>query len=118
VKRVLRYLKGIINIDLYYVPGDITLNANCDLDWAGNPDDRFLGHNLISWSSKKQEVVSRSSIEVEYRSMTHTTAELYWLHMILQELKITLPTSSSLWCDNIDAIAIASNLYFMHEQNS
>jgi hypothetical protein len=56
VKCVLRYLKGTINIGLYYVPGDITLNAYCDSDWAGNPDDRrnitcygvFLGHNLIS----------------------------------------------------------------------
>jgi histone deacetylase 1/2 len=56
VKRVLRYLKGTIDIGLYYVPGDITLNVYCDSDWAGNPDDRrsttgygvFLGHNLIS----------------------------------------------------------------------
>jgi len=56
VKRVLRYLKGTINIGLYYVPGNITLNAYCDSDWVGNPDDRrtitcyrvFLGHNLIS----------------------------------------------------------------------
>jgi hypothetical protein len=59
VKRVLRYLKGTIDIGLYYVPGDIKLNAYCDSDWAGDPDDRrsttgygvFLGTNLISWSS-------------------------------------------------------------------
>jgi hypothetical protein len=120
VKRVLRYLKGTIDIGLYYVPGDITLNAYCDSDWAGNPDDRrsttgygvFLGHNLISWSSKKQGVVSRSSTEAEYRSMAHTTAELYWLRMVLQDLKITLPTAPSLWCDNIGAIALASNPVF------
>ena len=120
VKRVLLYLKGIIDIGLYYVPGDIELNAYCDSDWAGDPDDRrnttgygvFLGTNLISWSSKKQGVVSRSSTEAEYRSMAHTTAELYWLRMIFHDLKITLPTTPNLWCDNIGAIALASNPVF------
>jgi hypothetical protein len=44
--------------------------------------------------------------------MAHTTAELYWLRMVLQDLKITLPTAPSLWCDNIGAIALASNPVF------
>jgi hypothetical protein len=44
--------------------------------------------------------------------MTHTTAELYWLRMIFHDLKITLPTAPNLWCDNIGAIALASNPVF------
>jgi len=120
VKRVLRYLKGIIEFGLLYNLGTITMHAYCDSDWAGNPDDRrstigygvFLGTNLISWCSKKQSVVSRSSTEAEYRSMAHTTAELYWLRMLLQELHITLSTAPSLWCDNVSAIALASNPVF------
>jgi len=120
VKCVLWYLKGTIDIGLYYVPGDIKLNAYYDFDWAGDPDDRhsttgygvFLGTNLISWSSKKQGVVFKSSTEAEYRSMAHTTAELYWLHMIFHDLKIMLPTTPNLWCDNIGAIALASNPVF------
>jgi hypothetical protein len=96
VKHVLRYLKGTIEFGLLYTPGTITMHAYCDSDWAGNPDNRrsttgygvFLGTNLISWCSKKQSVVSRSSTEAEYRSMAHTTAELYWLRMLLQELHI------------------------------
>ena len=85
IKRVLRYLKGTIEFGLLYTPGTITMHAYCDFNWAGNPDDRrsttsygvFLGTNLISWCNKKQSVVSRSSTEAEYRSMAHTTAELY-----------------------------------------
>jgi hypothetical protein len=55
-KRVLRYLKGSGDCGLYYHKGFLTLNAFCDSDWAGNPDDRcstssfgiFFGSNLIS----------------------------------------------------------------------
>jgi len=120
VKRVLRYLKGTIEFGLLYTPGTIAMHAYCDSDWAGNPDDRrsttgygvFLGSNLISWCSKKQSVVSRSSTEAEYRSMAQTTAELYWLRMLLQGLQITLSAALSLWCDNVSAIALASNPVF------
>jgi hypothetical protein len=69
VKRVLRYLKGTVDYDLYYAPFIVDIHVFCDSDWAGNPDDRrstsgfsiFLGNNLISWCAKKQGVVSRSS---------------------------------------------------------
>jgi hypothetical protein len=93
-KRVLRYLKGTLNSGLYLCKVPITLTAFCDVDWAGNPDDQcsttgygvFLGPNLISWSAKKQHIVSRSSTEAEYRSLSLTTAELFWLCMLLKEL--------------------------------
>lgn len=119
-KRVLRYLKGSIDFGLYYSPSSIDLTAYCDSDWAGNPDDRrsttgygiFLGSSLISWSSKKQNVVSRSSTEAEYRSMAMATTELYWLRMLFKELGICLHSTPVLWCDNISAIALASNPVF------
>ena len=71
-----------------------------------------MGKNLISWSAKKQPVVSRSSTEAEYRSMAMATAEVYWLRMLLKELGMCLSRSPVLWCDNVGAIALASNPVF------
>lgn len=119
-KRVLRYLKGSLEFGLHYCKGSIALTAYCDSDWAGNPDDRrsttgygiFLGPNLISWSAKKQHVVSRSSTEADYRSLSLTAAELFWLRILIQELQISLNSPPTLWCDNSGALALASNPIF------
>lgn len=76
VKRILRYLAGSIDYGLHIQKSSPTLTAFSDSDWAADLDDRrsatgycvYLGQNLISWSLKKQAVVSRSSTEAEYRS--------------------------------------------------
>ena len=68
------------------VDSDLQLKAICDADWVGCPDTRksltgycvFLGDALISWRSEKQGIVSKSSAEVEYRSMATTTCEVTW----------------------------------------
>ena len=72
----------------------------------------FLGPCLISWTAKKQAVVSRSSTIAEYRSMAIATADLYWLRMLFHDLRISLTSTSVLWCDNIGALAFASNPVF------
>lgn len=85
---VLRYLKSNPGQGLFYAADtDLCLNAFSDADWATCSDTRrsvtgfcvYLGFSLISWKSKKQCTVSRSSTEAEYRSMALTTCELIWL---------------------------------------
>jgi hypothetical protein len=71
-----------------------------------------------SWSAKKQAVVSRSSTEAEYRSMALSTAELFWLRMLFKELHIPLMSTPILWCDNLSALALASNpVYHAHTKH-
>lgn len=88
VKRILRYLRGSINDGLFITASPSTeLKAYSDADWAGCPDTRrltsgycvFLGDLLVSWSSKRQPTVSRSSAEAEYRAVANATAECCWL---------------------------------------
>jgi hypothetical protein len=59
--------------------------------------------NLISWGSKKQPTVSRSSTEAEYKAIADATAELIWLQILLRELGIYSSRPATLWCDNIGA---------------
>ena len=60
----------------------------------------FIGGNLIFWKSKKQDVVARSSVEVEYRAMTLPSCELIWLKHLLQELRFKKDEQMKLICDN------------------
>ncbi|RDX64646.1 Copia protein, partial [Mucuna pruriens] len=79
---------------------------------------RFLYNywgNVVSWKSKKQNTVARSSAEVEYRAMTSATCELIWVKQLIQELKFADVQPMKLYCDNQAAIHIASNPVF-HER--
>ena len=123
VLMILRYLKGIIFDGLHFSShSSLTLQAYSDADWAGDPTDRrsttgycfLLGDSLISWRSKKQTVVARSSTGAEYRALAATTAELIWLRWLLQDLGVDCSIATKLHCDNRSAIQIAHNDVF-HE---
>ena len=72
----------------------------------------FLGSNLISWSSRKQDTVSRSSTESEYKAVANATAEVMWVQTLLKELGIHAPQTARLWCDNMGAKYLSSNPVF------
>jgi hypothetical protein len=69
----------------------------------------FLGNNLISWSSKRQITVSRSSVEAEYRAVAHAVAEIVWLCQLLIELHCPIQQATIVYCDNISAVYMSSN---------
>ena len=72
----------------------------------------FLGHNPITWQSKKQPTVSRSSTKAKYQALANCTADLSWVRMILKDLDIFLRSPPTIWCDNFSALALASNPTF------
>jgi hypothetical protein len=117
LKRILRYLKGTLSFSLHMGVGPAqSLTAYSDADWAGCPDSRrstsgycvYLGNNLISWVSKRQTTVSRSSAEAEYRVVAHV-AECYWLRQLLQELHVLIPSATVVFCDNVTAVYMTAN---------
>ncbi|XP_070664508.1 uncharacterized mitochondrial protein AtMg00810-like [Malus domestica] len=121
---VLRYLKGSIGRGILMCNNNHThISGYTDADWAGNALDRkfitglctFVGGNLVTWKSKKQSVVARSSAEAEYRAMASTACELIWLKNMLLDLGFPHQQPMSLYCDNQAAMHITSNLVF-HER--
>ena len=121
---ILRYLKGAPGQGLLYEDkGHQQIVGYSDVDWAGSPSDRrstlgyciMIGGNLISWKSKKQDVVARSSAEVEYRVMALATCELVWLKQLLHEISWKKVKNMKLIYDNQAAFHITSNPVF-HER--
>ncbi|RVW40541.1 Retrovirus-related Pol polyprotein from transposon RE2 [Vitis vinifera] len=101
--------------DLAYALSSIEVYI--DADWAGVVDDRrsisgyftFVGGNLVTWKSKKQNVVARSSVEAEFRGMALGFCETLWLRLLLQDLGYLSRQPIRLFCDNKAACDIAHN---------
>nr|GEX81762.1 ribonuclease H-like domain-containing protein [Tanacetum cinerariifolium] len=118
MKRIMRYVRGTIDhgLQLYASPTS-QLIAYSDVDWAGCPTTRrstscycvFLDDNLITWSSKRQHVTSRSSAEAEYRGVANAVAKTAWVRNLLRELLVPLRTSILVYCDNVSAVYLSCN---------
>ena len=124
IHKVLCYLKGTIGHGLFYgCDLNFDIRGYSDSDWSGCPDSRrsvtglamFVGDSLVTWRSKKQDTVSCSSAEAEYRAMCSATKEMMWIDKVLNDLRIPHSLPAHLYCDNTAALHIASNPVF-HER--
>jgi len=121
VLRIIRYIKGTLFYGLHYsTTSPLTLIAYSNADWAGDRRSTtgfciFLGDSLISWRSKKQTLVARSSTKAEYRALGDTISEILWLRWLLADLETSQSLPTDLYCDNRSAIQIVHNDVF-HER--
>ncbi|GJU22654.1 retrovirus-related pol polyprotein from transposon TNT 1-94 [Tanacetum coccineum] len=117
VKRIYKYLRGIVNRGLLY-PKDsfITLTAYAHTDHAGFQDTRrstsgsmqLLGDRLISWSSKRQKSAVISSMEAEYIALSSCCAQVLWMRSQLTDYGLGF-NKIPMYCDNKNAIALCCN---------
>ena len=122
--RIIRYVKRQPGLGILMSSNKSnTMVVYCDSDWASCPNTRrsvsgFLvkyGDSLISWKSKKQTTVSRSSAEAEYRSMGSAVAEIVWLTTLMKELEAGIEIPVKVYSDSKAALQIAANPVF-HER--
>ncbi|GJT89666.1 putative RNA-directed DNA polymerase [Tanacetum coccineum] len=122
--KLLRYLKNALGKGISFNKGnDLNLKVYVDSDWAKCKVTRksitgyavFMGESLMSWKSKKQSMLSKSSAKAEYRAMNSVTCEVIWILKILAELNVDTTLPELLHCDNSSAIQIAANPVF-HER--
>ncbi|CAL1369237.1 unnamed protein product [Linum trigynum] len=116
--RILRYLKGTRELGMFLPSsGSLVLQAFSDSDYAGCVDTRRsttgwcirLGESFVSWRCKKQDRVSKSSTETEYRAMSDVASELVWLRRLLGDLGVDCALPLQLHVDKTSAIQIAAN---------
>lgn len=118
-KRVFRYLQFIKEFGLFYKKGEkLDLFGFTDSDYAGDLDDRnssscyvfMLGSRAVSWSSKKQAIVTLSTTEAKFIVATSCACQAIWLRRILNELHFKQEGATAIYCDNISAIKLFKNL--------
>ncbi|PKU60804.1 uncharacterized protein LOC110105680 [Dendrobium catenatum] len=120
LKKLVRYIKGSTEFGLPITRSNLILRTFSDADWASDPITRkstsgfctFLGDTLVSWTVKKQNTVSRSSTESEYRALAAATADTIWIKRLLEDFCVQHPQPVDVYCDNISTIALANNPLF------
>ncbi|GJZ84773.1 ribonuclease H-like domain-containing protein [Tanacetum coccineum] len=118
LKCILRYVRGTLDFGLHlYASATTSLVGYTNVDWAGFPSTRmstsgyyvFLGDNLLSWLSKWQHTISRSSSEAKYMGVANVVAETAWIRNLLRELHSPLVTATLVYCDNVSVVYMSAD---------
>lgn len=118
IKCILRYFQATLDYGISFTTTScLSLVGYSNANWGTDLDDRrssigfclFLGANPVSWGFRKQHVVSRSTTEAKYKSLTHAAAEVTWLESFLFELQVKVAGKAVVWCDNSSAMATVAN---------
>ncbi|CAL5408817.1 unnamed protein product [Camellia sinensis] len=117
-KRIFRYLKGTTNFGILYKKGEQSgLIGFTDSDYAGDSNDRkstsgyvfMMGSGVISWSSRKQPIVTLSTTEAEFVAATSCACQAIWLRRLLETLQHPHNGSTPIYCDNSSTIKLSKN---------
>ena len=124
-KKILRYLKGTLHHWLHLRLAIFTdsnpIRGLYDVDWASDPEDHrstlgvtiYFGPNLVSWWSKKQQIVARSSTKVEYKSLAQVTAKVSWIQTFFID-KHAILLSEQTYIDLSQTLIASIALYLIH----
>ena len=132
VKRILRYLRGTSNLCLKFgnIEGKasqekdiVSLKGYCDSDYAGDHDTRkstsgiifTINGSPVSWSSKLQNIIAKSSTEAEYVSASEAANECLWLRQLLSDLLHPQSKATKIMIDNQAAIMLSRNPGYHHK---
>ena len=117
LKRIIKYVKTTTEFGVWYNKDTSDVLAGySDADWARNADDRkstsgacfYVGNNLVSWMSKKQNSISLSTAEAEYIAAGSCCTQLLWMQKLLHDYGIC-QEHLTIYCDNTSAINISKN---------
>ena len=117
VKRIMRYLKGTLDMKLRIGGNHINVKGYSDADWAGDVENRrstsgyvfFVGEGAVSWNSKRQQTVAQSTMEAEYMAMNRCTREAIWLRQLMEDVGCVQEEATTIMCDNQGSMALAKN---------
>ncbi|GAU32260.1 hypothetical protein TSUD_53880 [Trifolium subterraneum] len=118
VKRILRYLKGTLSYGLWYEKGrGEELIGWSDSDYAGDLDDKkstsgyvfMIGSKAVSWSSRKQPIVTLSTTKAEFIAAASNACQGIWLSRIIAHIDVDKKKGITIFCDNTSSIKLSKN---------
>ncbi len=117
VKRIMRYLKGTLDLKLCLGGKDVSLRAYCNADWGGYANERhsttgyvfFVGVGAVSSNCKRQPTIALSTTKAQYMATSQCTKEAIWLRKLMADVGLVQDGATSIMCDNQGCIALAKN---------